>query len=129
MIWRPATPQEAAEFKLDAVVVRQLAGDPHAKLPPELVDKWLGAYRDRTFIGLITAGDVGRTLRQDGRVSELLELFEGYPGPQGRLARRMWNSIGELAYEVALVPGMAPHVLDLAVSRLQWLLDTRERPR
>ena len=128
VIWRPATQEEAAEYKLDCAVLKQFGNDPGAKLPPELVDKWLGAYRDRTFIGLVTAWAVGRTLRKDGRVSELLELFEGYPAPQGRLARTMWNSVGYLAYEVALVPAMPLHVLDLAASRLQRLLDVHDSP-
>jgi hypothetical protein len=86
----------------------------------------LAAFRDRTFVGLVTAWAVGRTLRQDGRFSELLELFEEYPAPHGRLTRTMWNSVGGLAYQVALVPGMPPHVLDLAAGRLQWLLDVHE---
>jgi hypothetical protein len=40
----------------------------------------------------------------------------------------MWNSVGSLAYQVALVPRMPPHVLDLAAGRLQWLLDVHESP-
>jgi len=127
-IWRPATPQEAAEYQLDCAALGQLGGDQGARLPPEVADKWLAAFRDRTFIGLAAAWAVGRTLRKDGRYSELLELFEGYPAPHARLARTMWNSVGSLAYEVALVPGMPPHVLDLAAGRLQWLLDVHESP-
>jgi hypothetical protein len=128
VIWRPATPEEAAEHQLDAAPLGNFGDDPHAKLPPELVDKWLAAFRDRTFVGLVTAWAVGRALRQDGRFSELLEMFEEYPAPHGRLARTMWNSVGSLAYQVALVPGMPPHALDLAEGRLQWLLDVHESP-
>jgi hypothetical protein len=76
----------------------------------------------------VTAWAAGRTLRKEGRVGELLELFEGYPEPHGRLARAMWNSVGSLAYEVVLVPGMPPHVLELAAGRLQRLLDVHESP-
>jgi len=125
-IWRPATPQETAEYNELVPRLRQLGGDPHASLPSELVDKWLAAYRDRNFIGLLTAWAVGRALRKSGRVSELLELFEEYPVPSGRLVGAMMHSLGSLAYEVALVPGMALEVLGRVVDELQWLIDTTE---
>jgi hypothetical protein len=122
-IWRSANAEEAAEYQLDSAVLKQLADDPGAKVPPELVDKWLAAYRDRTFIGLVTAWAVGRTLRKDGRVGELLQLLEEYPAPHGRLAPAMRHSMSCLAYEVALLPGMPPHVVNMAVDRLQRVMD------
>jgi hypothetical protein len=122
-IWRPPNAEEAAEYQLDSAVLKQLADDPGAKVPPELVDKWLAAYRDRTFIGLVTAWAVGRTLRKDGRVGELLQLLEEYPAPHGRLAPAMRHSLSCLAYEVALLPGMPPHVVNMAVDRLQRVMD------
>lgn len=122
-IWRPANAGEAAEYQLDAAVLKQLADDPGGKVPPELVDKWLAAYRDRTFIGLVTAWAVGRTLRKDGRVGELLQLLEEYPAPHGRLAPAMRDSVSCLAYEVALLPGMPPHVVNMALDRLQQVMD------
>lgn len=79
----PATPEEAAEHQLDAAPLANFGDDPHARLPPELADKRLAAFRDRTYVGLVTAGAVGHTLRKDGRFSELLELFEEYPAPHG----------------------------------------------
>ncbi len=122
-IWRSASAEEAAEYQLDSAVLKQLADDPGAKVPPELVDKWLAAYRDRTFIGLVTAWAVGRTLRKDGRAGELLQLLEEYPAPHGRLAPAMRHSMSCLAYEVALLPGMPPHVVNMAVDRLQRVMD------
>jgi hypothetical protein len=123
--WRPATPQEAAELKLDYAAMRQDA--PGAKLPPELVDKWLAAFHDRTFVGLLTARFLGRPLRMDGRISELLRLFEEYPAlPYGRLTPSMLLSMGTVAYEVALVPRMSHSVMDVVVDRLQWLIDVPE---
>ena len=122
-IWRPANAEEAAEYQLDSAVLKQLADDPGAKVPPELVDKWLAAYRDRTFIGLVTARVVGRTLRRDGRVGELLHLLEEYPAPRGKLAPAMWRSLPGLAYEVALLPGLPPHVVNMSVDRLQQVID------
>jgi hypothetical protein len=125
-IWRSANAEEAAEYQLDSAVLKQLADDPGAKVPPELVDKWLAAYRDRTFIGLVTAWAVGRTLRKDGRVGELLQLLEEYPAPHGRLAPAMRHSMSCLAYEVALLPGMPPHVVNMAVDRLQRVMDAHD---
>ena len=122
-IWRPANAEEAAEYQLDSAVLKQLADDPGAKVPPELVDKWLAAYRDRTFIGLVTARAVARTLRRDGRVGELLHLLEEYPAPRGKLAPAMWRSLPGLAYEVALLPGLPPHVVNMSVDRLQQVID------
>lgn len=122
-IWRPASAGEAAEYQLDSAVLKQLADDPGAKVPPELAGKWLAACRDRTFIGLVTAWAVGRTLRRDGRVGELLQLLEEYPAPHGRLAPAMWHSMSGLAYEVALLPGMPPHVVNMSVDRLQRVMD------
>jgi hypothetical protein len=123
-IWRSANAKESAECQLDyAAFLKQFADDPGAKVPPELADKWLAAYRDRSFIGLVTAWAVGRTLRKEGRVGELLQLLEEYPAPHGRLAPAMWRSISCLAYEVALVPGMPPDVVNMAVDRLQRVMD------
>jgi len=127
--WRPATPQEEAEFQLDAAALKRAEEDPQAVLPPELVGKWLAAYRDRTFIGLATAAAVGRSLRKDGRIGELLELVQVFPAPQGRLARSLAHSAGALAYEVALVPGMPSAALDQAVDCLDRLLGLYETPR
>ena len=33
-IWRPANAEEAAEYQLDSAVLKQLADDPGAKVPP-----------------------------------------------------------------------------------------------
>jgi hypothetical protein len=124
--WHHASPAEEAEFKADAAMANEVLKDPDARLPPELVAKWLSAFRARTFIGLGTAGATARALRREGRIEELAELLRDYPKPYRVTKTAMLDPVHCLAYEILLAPGISPEAADLAAERVEWAIKAHD---
>lgn len=123
--WRLYSPKEAAESKADIEVIRKFDEEQNTPLPAELVTRLLAAFRNHSIAGLTFIHAVGRTLRLEGRIDELLALHEGYPVLPDRRDPMMWQMLYQmqgLSYEVALVPGVSQDVLALASQRIERVL-------
>jgi hypothetical protein len=123
--WRPYSPKEAAEYKADVEAIRKFYEDQNTPLPAEMVTRLLAAFRKHSFAGLTFIHAIGRTLRLEGRIDELLALHEGYPVLPVRrdpMMRQMLIQMQGLSYEVALVPEVPQDVLALASQRIERVL-------
>ena len=60
---------------------------PARPLPPEQTARWLAAYWQREPLALHAAGVVGRSLRLQGRISDLLALHADLPRPAAAKCR------------------------------------------
>jgi hypothetical protein len=120
--WRAATSKEAAEYNRDLAIMRQFSAVSGRRLPSELTERYLAAFRDRTVIGLQAVGVVAEALRQDGRITELLELFVQYPKFDG-LPLPLMHAMHRLTYQVVLQPGLPGHITDLTVEHMDLVLD------
>jgi hypothetical protein len=123
--WRLYTSKEAAECKADIEAVRKFDKDQNTPLPAEMVTRLLAAFREHSIAGLMLIHAIGRTLRLEGRIDELLALHEEYPvlpDGHGPMMRQMLCQMQGLSYEVALVPGVPQDVLALASQRIERVL-------
>jgi len=89
---------------------------------PERTNRLLAAYRDGDPTVRVALGHIGHMLRDEGRIAELLEIHAGVALPSSRWSALM-HAMASLEDTVAYVPGLPPDVYDLAVTRVQWLLD------
>ena len=120
--WRPlgSTPAALhAEYK-------ELLRHGARQLSPEQTARWLKAYREREPLALHTVGLVGRSLRQQGRISELLALHADLPRPAGPSASQLTVVAHTLDRQVLLVPGLPATAVNLAVARVESTLRTAE---
>ena len=120
--WLPLADTPAALHAEFNAMVR----DPHRPLEPEQATGWLKAYWDREPLALHAVGFVGRSLRLQGRIDELLRLFADLPRPAGPHVRQLTVTAHMLDWEVLMVPGLPANVVDRAVNRVQWVLRTAE---
>lgn len=123
--WRPYSPEEAAEYKADVEAIRKFYQDQNTPLPAEMVTRLIAAFQEHSFAGLTFIHAVGRTLRLEGRIDELLALHEGHPVLPVRrdpMMRQMLMQMQGLSYEVALVPEVPQDVLALASHRIERVL-------
>ena len=104
----------------------EMVREPHRPLEREQATRWLKAYWEREPLTLPAVGFVGRSLRLQGRITELLALYADLPRPAGPLVRQLTVTAHALDWEVLLVPGLPANVVDRAVARVQWVLRTAE---
>ena len=91
-------------------------------LQPERTTKWLVYYREKETLAWVAVGFIGRALRREGRIPELLALHADLPTPAGPHVHRLTQATHMLAWEVLLVPGLPPEAVEGAVSRVTWVL-------
>lgn len=123
--WRPQSPKEAADYIADIEAIRKFYEDQNTPLPAEMVIRLLAAFRKHSFAGLTLVHPVGRTLRLEGQIDELLALHEGYPVLPVRrdpIMTQMLIQMQGLSYEVALVPEVPQDALALASQRIERVL-------
>jgi hypothetical protein len=99
---------------------------PGRALAPEQVTRWLTAYWQREPLALHAVGFVGKSLRLEGRITELLALHADLPLPAGPHAKQLTIVMHMLDWEVLLVPGLPAAAVDQAVARVEWVLRSAE---
>jgi hypothetical protein len=99
-----------------------MARVPFRPLPPEQATRWLKAYWDREPLALYAVGFIGRSLRLQGRITDLLALHADLPRPAGPLARQLAMMAHMLDWEVLLVPELPAAEVDRAVGRVMGVL-------
>ena len=120
--WLPLAGTPAALHAEYQDLVRHAA----RQLSPEQTARWLAAYWDREPLALHTVAVVGRSLRLQGRISELLALHADLPRPAGPRASQLRLGAHALDRQVLLVPGLPAKAVNLAVTRVEWVLRTAE---
>ncbi len=120
--WLPLAATPAALLAEYKDVVR----DPYRPLEAQQATRWLAAYWQREPLALHAAGFVGRSLRLQGRITELLALYADLPRPAGPHVRQLTAVAHMLDWEVLLVPGLSAEVTDRAVRRVEWVLRNAE---
>ena len=108
-----------AEFK-------ELVYDHDGPLQPERASRWLAAYYNKEALAWLGAGFIGRSLRREGRITELLALHADLPLPAGPQAAKLAETTHMLAWEVLLLPEPPLEAVDSAVTRVEWVLDNAE---
>jgi hypothetical protein len=103
-----------------------MARSPYGSPQPERTTRWLAAYYRGEPLAQLAAGVIGRELRKERRLRELLTLHAGWPVPAGQLAPGLIEATHTLAWEVLLLPGVPREVADRAVTRVSWVLDNAE---
>ena len=93
---------------------------------PERTTKWLTAYYERDTAAWLAVSVIGRALRREGRIAELLALHADLPTPTGPLVNELASSTHGLTWEVLLLPDLPAEAANLAVQRVQWVLDNAE---
>ena len=93
---------------------------------PERTTKWLRAYYQRDMAAWLAVSVIARALRREGRIAELLELHADLPTPTGPLVNELASSTHGLTWEVLLLPDLPAEAVDLAVERVEWVLDNAE---
>jgi hypothetical protein len=96
------------------------------QLSPEQTARWLKAYWDREPLALHAVGLIGRSLRLQGRISELLALHADLPPPAGPRAGQLTVAAHSLDRQVLTVPGLPAKAVNLAVARVEYVLRTAE---
>lgn len=105
--------------------LNQFMRDVDGSLQPNRTNKWLAAYYRKEPAGLLAVGVIGRALRREGRITDLLALnadlvIPTTKGPSQRVAHSMSHM---LSWEILLLPGLPPEATERAVARVQWFLD------
>jgi len=93
---------------------------------PERTTRWLTAYYGKDTAAWLAVSVIGRELRREGRISELLALHADLPTPEGPLANQLSSATHGLTWEVLLLPSVPSEAADLAVRRMEWVLDNAE---
>jgi len=118
-------PLAGAPAKLDAEY-KELVRHGARELPPEQTARWLKAYWEREPLALHAAGLLGRSLRLQGRIGELLALHADLPRPAGPRATQLTVAAHALDRQVLMVPGLPAEAVNRAVARVEWVLRTAE---
>lgn len=96
-----------------------MAASLNAILDPEAM---LGAFRKGDPAACLGAGSIAVMLRRQHRIGELLELHAGFGVPAGGYTGEQAQSVHSVEYNLLLVPGLPPEVIDEAASRVQWIV-------
>jgi hypothetical protein len=96
------------------------------QLSPEQTARWLAAYWEREPLALHAVAIVGRSLRLQGRISELLALHADLPRPAGPRASQLTVAAHALDRQVLMVPGLPARAVNVAVARVEWVLRSAE---
>ena len=105
---------------------REMLLDRDGRLQRERTTRWLAAYYQRDTAAWLAVSVIGRALRREGRIAELLELHADLPTPTGPLANELASATHGLTWEVLLLPDLPAEAADLAVRRVEWVLDNAE---
>lgn len=105
---------------------KEMVRRPDRPLPREGADRWLRAYWERETLALHMAGFAARSLRLDGRISELLALHADLPRPAGQHVKQLTIVAHALDWEVLLVPGLPAEAVNRAVGRVEGTLRNAE---
>lgn len=116
---KAAPPAMRAEY---TGFVRDYNGPPQ----PERTTRWLAYYHENEALAWAAVGFIGRSLRREGRISELLALNADLAVPAGPYVHALTQATHMLAYEVLLVPGLARPAIGRAVSKVEWVLSTAD---
>jgi Peptidase family M50 len=103
--------------------LKEFEANPNGPVQPERTNRLLAAYRDGGLMAMVVRSVIGRMLRDEGRIAELLEIHDGIPLPSGKQAVQLMQAMAALEDVVASVPGLPAEVYELAATRVQWLLD------
>jgi hypothetical protein len=103
--------------------LKEFAANLKGPAQPERTNRLLAAYRDLDPVARAGVSLIGRMLRDEGRIAELLELHAGLPAPSGRWATELMHAMADLEDVVAGVPGLPVDAYELAATRVQWLFD------
>jgi hypothetical protein len=109
----------AATLKPANQELEPAAAQLRAILDPE---GFLAAFRAGAPYTRLDPGPLALMLRRQGRVSELLELHQGFGVPGGRYASAQARSLHGVEYNLLLVPGLPREVVDEAASRVRSIL-------
>jgi len=83
---------------------------------------FLTAFREGAPDTRLNLRPVALMLRRQGRVSELLELHQGFGVPEGRYASAQARSLHGVEDNLLLVPGLPREAVDEAASQVRWIL-------
>lgn len=102
----------------------------HAARPavPERTTRLLQACRDRDPLARVSAGVIAFMLRKEGRIAELLELHAALPSPSGAWEQPIALREHLIAWNVLALPGLPADAVELAASRVQWVLGNPRPP-
>lgn len=95
-------------------------------LQPERTTRWLAYYRAKETLAWAAVGHIGRSLRREGRIPELLALDADLAMPAGPYVHGLTQATHMLAWEVLLVPGLPPEAIGRAARQAEWVLSTAD---
>ena len=95
-------------------------------LQPERTTRWLAYYHENETLAWAAMGFIGRSLRREGRIPELLALHADLAMPAGPHVHELTQATHMLAWEVLLVPGLPREAIGRAVSQAEWVLRTAD---
>lgn len=104
----------------------ELVRDYDGPLQPERTTRWLAHYHENETLAWAAIGLIGRSLRREGRISELLALDADLAVPAGPYVHQLTQATHTLAWEVLLVPGLPREAIGRAVSQAEWVLSTAD---
>jgi Peptidase M50B-like len=104
----------------------ELVRDYDGPLQPERTTRWLAYYRENETLAWAAVGFIGRSLRREGRISELLALDSDLAMPAGPYVHELTQATHMLAWEVLLVPGLPREAIGRAVSQAEWVLSSAD---
>jgi len=124
-------PRDANGWTVDSPPVlraelRELERDKDGPLDQARTTRCLTAYYRKEALAWVAVGAIGRALRREGRIAELLKLHADLLMPVGRLTPVLTMATHQLAWEVLLVPGLPPDAAACAADRVTWVLETAE---
>lgn len=102
--------------------VRDYDGPPQ----PERTTRWLAYCHENETLAWVAMGFIGRSLRREGRIPELLALDADLAMPAGPYVHKLTQAMHMLVWEVLLVPGLPPEAIGRAVSQAEWVLSTAD---
>lgn len=97
--------------------------DPSARSRAERASRLLAAYRAGDPWARDHPGALGYLLRHEGMITDLLDVHAGLPAPGHDRREQAAEQLHILEWNVIILPGLAPDVVDVAADRLQWVAD------
>lgn len=95
-------------------------------LQPERTTRWLAYHHEKEMLAWAAVGHIGRSLRREGRIPELLALDSDLEMPAGSYVHGLTQAPHMLAWEVLLVPGLPPEAIGRAVRQAEWVLSAAD---